>query len=98
LRGTIVAVRWINPHVEILLDVAGADGRSAIWSVESRAPNALTRSGFDRSLLQPGDIVTIDAWLALDGSNRASGRMLALGDGRRFDIHDGWMDVPAFGP
>jgi hypothetical protein len=56
----------------------------------------LTRSGFDRRLLQPGDTVTIDAWPALDGSTRASGRMLALADGRRFDIHDRWMDVYIF--
>jgi hypothetical protein len=96
LRGTIVEVRWLNPHAEIDLAVSGADGETVTWVVEAAPPNALTRSGFDRRVLQPGDTVTIDVWLALDGSTRASGRMLAFADGRRFDIHDGWMDVYTF--
>jgi hypothetical protein len=98
LTGTIAEARWVNPHVEIDLAVTGADGETVTWTVEGAPPNSLTRSGFDRRLLQPGDTVTIDVWLALDGSSRASGRMLALADGRRFDIHDGWMDVYTFSP
>ena len=80
--------------MEIDLDVSSAGGETVTWTVEGAPPNASTRSGrFDPDLLRFGDTVTIDVWLALDGSLRASGRMLALADGRRFDIHDGWMDV-----
>jgi hypothetical protein len=38
---------------------------------------------------------SIEGWPAFGGKPEANGRKLLLADGRSFDIHDKWGDMPA---
>lgn len=67
IKGTVTAFRFTNPHGTIALDVTDADGTVKKWRVETNAPVVLTRRGWTRSSIKPGDVVTIEGWASRDG-------------------------------
>lgn len=93
ITGIITRVEWTNPHVWIYLNVKEADGKIVAWRVEIGAPGALTRAGFEKSVLDFTNPLTIDVWPANDGSFHAAGRLLTLPDGRAFDVADKWPEA-----
>ena len=83
LKGTVTKLEWANPHIYFYLDVRTPDGKMENWAVEGGAPNALYRNGWRKDSLQVGNIVTVDGWLAKDGSRLANMRAVVLADGRQ---------------
>jgi hypothetical protein len=59
LTGVVQVFAWTNPHawitVEVRNDRAGVD----LWTVEMGSPNSLARQGWTRSVVKPGDRVTV---------------------------------------
>lgn len=56
LEGTIKEFQWTNPHVWIQLTVTDPEsGENVEWSIETDSPNMLSRRGWSRTSLQPGD-------------------------------------------
>ena len=68
VTGTVTAFRFTNPHGTIALDVKKPDGKVEHWRAETNAPVILTRRGWTRTSVKPGDTVTITGWPARDGS------------------------------
>ena len=69
LEGTIKSFQWSNPHVVIKLLVKLDDsGEPQVWSVESSSPAILTRFGWRRSSVKPGDRVRVVCNPLRDGS------------------------------
>jgi hypothetical protein len=83
LTGVVTKVDWVNPHAYIYVDVKGDDGATVNWAIETGAPNALYRQGWRKADLKAGDMVTLDAFLAKDGTHTAAARNVKLPDGRR---------------
>ena len=83
LTGTIVQFEFINPHGRITMEVKNDDGTTTRWLFEVSNPNGLLRLGWRKDSLKPGDTVTIDAYLAKDGSHFANASRVLLPDGRR---------------
>ena len=83
LKGTVTKVEWANPHIYFYLDVKAPDGTVENWAVEGGAPNSLYRNGWRKDSLQVGNVVTVDGWLAKDGSKLANMRAVVLADGRQ---------------
>jgi hypothetical protein len=83
LQGTVAKVELINPHSWIHIDVKGPDGKVTSWMVECGSPNTLYRRGFTKNSIPLGTEVSVDGYLAKDGSNRANGRDVTLLDGRK---------------
>jgi hypothetical protein len=81
LKGTVTKVEWMNPHIYFYLDVAES-GRTVQWAVEGGAPSMLYRAGWRVDSLKAGDAVTVEGWLAKDGSSLANMRTVTLADGR----------------
>jgi hypothetical protein len=82
LKGTVTKVDWMNPHIYFYMDVKDASDRVVNWSVEGGVPSMLYRNGWRVDSLKAGDQVTVDGWLAKDGSNLANMRTVTLSDGR----------------
>jgi len=62
VTGTVKTFQWTNPHV-ILWLVKGPDpaGASDVWTLElPTSPGVLTRMGWDKHSLQPGDRVVVE--------------------------------------
>ncbi len=83
LNGVVTKVDWVNPHAYIYVDVKGDDGTVVNWAIETGAPNALYRQGWRKDDLKAGDRVTLEAFLAKDGSHTAAARSVKLPDGRK---------------
>ena len=83
LTGAVTTVRWSNPHAWVYIDVQGDDGEVVNWAFETRTANALYRSGWRKDDLEPGTVVTIEGWLARNGTPTANASSITLPDGRR---------------
>ena len=83
LEGVVTRVDWANPHVYFFVDVKSADGSVVNWACETDGPNALIRRGWRRDSMKVGDRVTINAYLARDGSKLVDSRLVTLADGRK---------------
>ena len=59
LVGTVQEFKYTNPHSYLLLEVKAADGSTAVWNLEGRAPSLLTRDGWTSTTLKPGDEIII---------------------------------------
>ncbi len=82
LRGAVAKLEWTNPHIWLYLDVKDEPASAGRWQCEGGAPNTLTRNGWSRESLKPGDQVVIDGYLAKDGSKTCNMRSVKFPDGR----------------
>jgi hypothetical protein len=81
LKGAVTKIEWANPHIWVYLDVQAERGVQP-WQCEGGPPNTLTRSGWSRDSLKLGDQITIEGFLAKDGSKTCNARLVKLPDGR----------------
>ena len=83
LTGPVTKVEWINPHARFHMDVRDNSGKVASWEIELGSPAGLIRRGWTRNSLKIGEPVTVEGFLAKDGSNLANSSTVKLSDGRR---------------
>ena len=86
LKGAITKLEWANPHIYFYVDVADAKGAMANWAIEGGAPNTLYRAGWRKDSAKVGDVVTIDGFLARDGSKLVNMQSAVLADGRNLFV------------
>jgi hypothetical protein len=89
LTGTVTMVRWSNPHGWIYIDVKGNDGKVVNWAFETAAANALYRRGTRPEDFPVGSQVTIDGFLARNGTPTATSGKLTFPDGKTITIGAG---------
>jgi hypothetical protein len=83
LHGVVTKVEWSNPHVIFWIAVKGEQKSPANWSCEAAGIHFLERQGWKRDSLKVGDQITVDGFLARDGSETASARLVRLPDGHK---------------
>ena len=83
VTGTVTKVEWTNPHARFYVDAKDDKGKVTSWNFELGSPNVLIRQGWRRTSLKEGDQVTVEGYLAKDGSNFANARRVTLADGRK---------------
>ena len=59
IEGTVHEFQWTNPHAFIELDARNAQGRTTRYSIELNSPNNLTRQGWRRNSLRPGETISL---------------------------------------
>jgi hypothetical protein len=68
VTGVVKEWQWVNPHTWLYLTADDGKGGSVEWQLEGRAPGVLLRAGWTKSVLQPGQKVTVHYSPAKDGS------------------------------
>lgn len=58
IEGTVVEFQWTNPHAFIELQERHGNATRR-WSIELNSPNNLSRLGWRRNSLRPGEQVTL---------------------------------------
>jgi hypothetical protein len=86
LKGGITRIEWANPHIYFYLDVADAKGTAVHWAIEGGAPSTLYRAGWRKDSAKVGDVVTVDGFLARDGSKLVNMQRALLADGRNLFV------------
>jgi len=92
MSGTITRVDFINPHGYLYLDVKDDSGKVSKWAFELVGPAALRKAGLGRGSgeMKPGDVVSVVAEPAKDGTNQGLLKSVKLPDGRMITlfVHD----------
>ena len=86
LQGAVTRLEWANPHIYFYMDVADANGAKVNWAIEGQAPNVLYRAGWRKDSTKVGDVVTVDGFLARDGSKLVNMQTALLADGRKLFV------------
>ena len=99
LAGKITKVVNENPHGWIYLDSKNAQGKTVNWALEMPNPFVTNQNGFSREvyqdLMNSGELVTVTAFAAKDGSKHAWAGGLTRSDGRTVITLSG---IPGQGP
>ena len=59
VKGTVTKFEFMNPHALIYLDVVTSKGNVEHWMAEDSSNNHLSRIGWDKNTLKPGDVITV---------------------------------------
>jgi Family of unknown function (DUF6152) len=68
VSGTVTDFQFVNPHVLIAMDAKDPSGKVEKWQGELTSPNHLSRAGWNKNTLKPGDQVTLIGGPAKSGS------------------------------
>jgi len=86
LKGTLTKLEWVNPHGWLHIDVKGPDGKVESWAVEAGGATALMRAGVRSTDFKPGVELTVQGYLAKNGTRTVAGREVKTPDGRNFFV------------
>ena len=89
VKGNVTDFQFTNPHVLISMDGKDEAGKLQKWQGELTSPNHLSRAGWTKSSIKPGDTITISGYPSKSGSTEiwiqkvvlASGEELPKGGG-----------------
>jgi len=68
LQASVRKVQWSNPHVYLFVEAQDGTGKPKEYTVECTSVVDLTRSGWKRDTIKPGDRVTIEMYPLRDGA------------------------------
>ncbi len=101
LRGSVIKVEWINPHVWVHLMVNAPGKPATEWMVEGGTPNTLLRAGLNRTSLTPGAEVIVRGYQSKDRicspTCKANGRDVTFTDGRKVFMGSSGTGAPRDG-
>jgi Family of unknown function (DUF6152) len=84
LKGTVKTFQWTNPHVVVwLLVQPSGGGEPEEWGLETTSPGVLTRSGWTRNSIKPGDQVTVEFSPLRDGTHGGGLSSVTLPSGEK---------------
>ncbi|MGH9782981.1 MAG: DUF6152 family protein [Terriglobia bacterium] len=78
LKGRVSQFRWTNPHASIHFMVKNEQGVEEEWIAEMGPLGGLTRGGWDRTTVKPGDEVEMVSHPHKDGLHRIRFRKLVV--------------------
>lgn len=84
VTGVVAELRMVNPHVVLIVEGTGPDGRTGRWAFEGLPPGVFRLRGVTdlRERLTAGTRLTISGWPATDPDVRAfSGHEITFADG-----------------
>jgi hypothetical protein len=67
ITGAVLEFRWTNPHCHVYIAVAEGPFKGRTYTVELSSPVALLNDGWSKTMLRPGDDVTMKVHPSRDG-------------------------------
>ena len=82
IKATVTNFEFINPHVQISMDVKNDKGEIEKWVCEARSPAMLVRNGgWDKTTLKAGDVITASGFRSKNGANILRLKKIVLSNG-----------------
>ena len=81
LKGIVTEFEWVNPHALIHLDATDENGKVEKWTAETNSPNTLSRQGWSRNTVKPGDQITLVGHRVKGGSPYINFSKITFADG-----------------
>ena len=89
VKGSVTNFQFVNPHVTIALDVKDDKGHAVSWQGALTSPNRLTRTGWTKDSIKPGDVISISGFPAKSGSPEIWILKVVLADGKELETGGG---------
>jgi hypothetical protein len=89
LKGTVTDFQFMNPHSEISFEVKSATGKVEKWTAEAASLVTMSRLGWTKNMIRPGDPITVTGNRAKNGSNTMRLRKVVLSNGKEFIVERG---------
>ncbi len=83
IDGTVKQLEWTNPHVWLWVVVDGISSEPEVWGIESQSSNILSRQGWNRAVLKPGDKVRVELNPLVDGRKGGNLVLVTFADGKK---------------
>jgi hypothetical protein len=81
LKGTVTDFTVSNPHAHFSFDAADDKGKVKNWTMELTTPLMLMRTGWSRTIIKPGDTVTVTFYPSKNGAGLGYLDNVVLADG-----------------
>ncbi len=79
VTGAVTKIEWNNPHVYFYIDVRDEKtGKVTNWAFEMGAPAVIQRSGWRRTTMKIGDVVTVTGSQAKSGRPHGNARTVTM--------------------
>ncbi len=88
VKGTVTDFQYVNPHVQVYFDAKNDKGEPDSWQGELTAPNKLSRAGWTKRTLKPGDMITVTGNPAANGAHTLWIRKLIGPDGESLQLFE----------
>lgn len=85
VKGTVSEYQFINPHVELFVDVKDENGKVDTWVGEANSPNVLSRHGWSKDIIKKGDQITVIGNRGKNGSKTLRLQKVILSTGQELD-------------
>jgi hypothetical protein len=82
LQGTVTEWTWANPHCYLKLDVRDPTGAVTKWVLETQNPVSMSKGGWSRRSMAPGDPVTVTFQPVRSGAPLGLIRSVVLANGQ----------------
>ena len=82
LQGTVTEWIWANPHCYLNMDVKDERGAVTRWVLETQNPVSMSKGGWTRRSMVPGDVVTVTFQPVRSGAPLGLIRSLVLANGK----------------
>jgi len=85
-KGVVTDFQFINPHVQISIDVKSDKGEIEKWIGEARSPAMLARyGGWDKDTIKVGDTITMVGHRTKNGTNFLRLLKIVMPEGKELD-------------
>ncbi|HWZ56314.1 MAG TPA: DUF6152 family protein [Verrucomicrobiae bacterium] len=81
VHASVTELQYVNPHTLLVFTVKDDSGKAVEWTGELPSPNLLSRRGWSRSTVKPGDQVTVIGAIAKNGEKGMQIKKLVFPDG-----------------
>ena len=96
--ATVTKFVWANPHSFVMFDGKDSSGNEQHWAAEAGSPSSLSLLGWTRTVVEPGDKITVYLFQSKTGNPVGRLQKIVLPDGSAFkDSALGYLDPDAKG-
>lgn len=85
VKGVVTGFDWVNPHALIYLDATDENGKVEKWIAETNSPNTLSRQGWTKNTVKPGDQITLVGHRVKGGASYINFSKIVFADGHELD-------------
>ena len=87
VKGTVTDFQFINPHVQIYVEVKDEQGNIQIWDGEASNALVLHRAGWNSKIIKTGDQITLNGYQAKNKTASLRLTNVVLADGKQLETY-----------
>jgi hypothetical protein len=85
VKGTVTDFQYINPHVQIYVEVKDEQGNVQTWNGEASNSLVLHRAGWNSKIIKVGDQVTLNGYQSKNKGTSLRLTSIVLADGKQLE-------------